>query len=150
MKAQKLTITLKNVSETRRHARKIAAHIKAPSLFVLSGDLGAGKTEWVRAFIKAYLKNDKLIVTSPTYSLINSYEKGAKKVVHMDLYRVRDSGDLESTGITDVLGEKNILCAEWGEIIPTQWVENRTVYHFHFEIKSEDSRVLTSLLNAGH
>ncbi len=143
-------ILLKTLSDTKRHAQKTAQAMKAPALILISGDLGAGKTEWVRAFVKSYLKSKEEVVNSPTYSLVNIHEKGKRKVVHMDLYRVNSVEDLESTGFWDYVSGNDIMCIEWGERIPKESLVSKNVYYLNLKIKSENSRMLTCFFESGH
>jgi tRNA threonylcarbamoyladenosine biosynthesis protein TsaE len=107
--------------ETHKHARLAAKLIGLPPVVILlEGPLGAGKTEWARAFIKAYL-GSKTIVTSPTYSIVNAYKKGRRQVYHFDLYRLQGMDDLESVGFWDFIEGNNVLLVEWGNELPAQW-----------------------------
>jgi tRNA threonylcarbamoyladenosine biosynthesis protein TsaE len=104
----------KNADETHRAASEVASRITDPSILILlSGDLGVGKTEWVRGFVEAYLGDSR--VFSPSYSVVNTYQKGRKRVYHVDLYRLRDGEDLESVGFWDLLREPSVILVEWAD-----------------------------------
>ncbi len=105
------------VLDTGKHAKLFAQNIKTPSIIFLSGDLGSGKTEWARAFVRAYLEKKQIVVPSPTYSLLNIYENGPKKVAHLDLYRAQSLEDLESLGFWDLVKGKMVICVEWADIL---------------------------------
>ena len=138
---------LKDLKDTQKHASKIADHVSQPSLILLKGDLGVGKTQWVRFFIQSYFKNNKLNIQSPSYSLVQVYEKEKKKIVHMDLYRISDLNDLESTGFWDFMGEKNIICVEWSGLLPKEHIKGRECYEIEMKFLENNQRELTCFRN---
>ena len=81
-------------------------------LVFLRGELGAGKTTFVRGYLRACGVTGA--VKSPTYTLIEPYELGDLEVFHMDFYRLTDVGELELIGIRDYLGA-GLLFVEWPE-----------------------------------
>jgi len=114
---QKESLLLRSVEDTHSFAARVAEKIHPPAVILLEGELGVGKTEWVRGFVKAYL-GDVGLVMSPTYTLINAYEHESKRVYHVDLYRLIGEDDLESIGFWDLLAERNVvIIVEWAEKI---------------------------------
>ncbi len=93
-------------------AVEIAKLIKPPLLIFLSGHLGAGKTSFARALIQALGYKGR--VKSPTYSLLETYPVDAAEIVHLDLYRINDPGELEYLGLDDMPAE-TICLVEWPE-----------------------------------
>jgi tRNA threonylcarbamoyladenosine biosynthesis protein TsaE len=79
----------------------------------LQGDLGAGKTTLVRGFLRGMGFTEK--VKSPTYSLIEIYELLNITVLHLDLYRLKNPGEIEALSLRDYLSHKAILLVEWSE-----------------------------------
>ena len=96
-------------------ARLIDADGSYPQFVALRGDLGAGKTEFVRGFASVFSPGSA--VRSPTYALVNEYKRGKKPLFHFDIYRLADEDDLYSTGYFDYL-ERGICLVEWFENIP--------------------------------
>ena len=88
-----------------------------PSFVALYGDLGVGKTAFVRGFTKVFSPN--ALVRSPTFALVNEYPtKGGRRVFHFDMYRITDEDDLYSIGYYDYLDDGSICLVEWSENIP--------------------------------
>ena len=80
-------------------------------IIALEGELGAGKTTLVSGVLRAYGVTGP--VRSPTYTLIEPYEFGGKRVYHLDLYRLTDPDEVEPLGIRDLLSEPSVLLIEW-------------------------------------
>lgn len=93
--------------------QRLAAISPPGSRIYLQGDLGAGKTTLVRGFLRGCGYRGK--VKSPTYTLVEPYEVGAGTVIHIDLYRIRDEGELETLGWREYLDGDGICLVEWPE-----------------------------------
>ena len=88
-----------------------------PPFVALYGDLGVGKTAFVRGFTKVFSPN--ALVRSPTFALVNEYPtKAGRRVFHFDMYRIADEDDLYSIGYYDYLDDGSICLVEWSENIP--------------------------------
>jgi tRNA threonylcarbamoyladenosine biosynthesis protein TsaE len=83
----------------------------APAIVCLSGDLGAGKTTLARGFLRALGVQGP--VRSPTYTLIETYDAGSVTVVHLDLYRLRDPGELDPLGLREWAKPNHLWLIEW-------------------------------------
>lgn len=99
-------------AETEAFAESFAKKLKAGTLVCFFGDLGAGKTAFVRGAV-SYLCPDAF-VSSPTYAVMNEY-KGEVTVCHFDLYRIVSEDDLISIGFDDTLDGERIVFTEWSE-----------------------------------
>lgn len=105
-----------NLEGLNKKCRDLVAKIKSRQIILLSGDLGAGKTTLVQSFVVALGGGGAL---SPTFSLINEYPTPKMRVFHVDLYRLEDEEDLESTGFWDLFEwEEAVIFIEWPEKIP--------------------------------
>jgi tRNA threonylcarbamoyladenosine biosynthesis protein TsaE len=108
-----VTTTTQSEAETRRVARTLAAHLVAGTTILLSGDLGAGKTAFVKGLAEG-LGLDPDEVTSPTFTLVHEYRGGRLPLIHVDLYRV-PTADLDAIGLdTDLLVDA-VTAVEWPE-----------------------------------
>jgi len=123
--------------ETIERAREIGAHLQVPTLILLSGDLGAGKTTLTKGIVSGLGAAKEEEVTSPTFTLVHKYENGTR-VYHVDLYRVVSFHDFETLGLEDVFSEQAIVIVEWSEkfALRTDW----PIVRIHLEHLSEDQR----------
>jgi tRNA threonylcarbamoyladenosine biosynthesis protein TsaE len=94
-------------------AERLAPAVRDGGAIQLHGDLGAGKTTFARALLRALGVGER--VKSPTYSLIESYRVGDLDIHHLDLYRIADAGELEWLGVSDLAVESALLVVEWPE-----------------------------------
>ncbi len=98
-------------------AKELETDLTLPSFIALYGDLGVGKTAFVRGFTKVFSPN--ALVRSPTFALVNEYPtRGGRRVFHFDMYRITDEDDLYSIGYYDYLDDGSICLVEWSENIP--------------------------------
>ena len=88
-------------------------HRDALAVVYLTGDLGAGKTTFARGFLHALGITGP--IHSPTYTLLETYEAAAATVVHLDLYRLRDTAELEPLGLRDLAVAGHVWLIEWPE-----------------------------------
>ncbi|MDH4063365.1 MAG: tRNA (adenosine(37)-N6)-threonylcarbamoyltransferase complex ATPase subunit type 1 TsaE [Acidobacteriota bacterium] len=100
-------------AETRAIAARLAVELKSGALLFLSGDLGAGKTAFVRGLAEG-LGIDPFEVTSPTFTLVHEYRGGRLPLIHVDLYRLA-SADLDEIGLDQDLAAEGIVAVEWPE-----------------------------------
>lgn len=107
----------KNLSDTDAIASEIASLLKKGDVLALYGEMGAGKTAFVRGLVKALCPECLPLVHSPTFAIVNEYEGNEITVYHYDLYRIADEDDLYSTGYFDRLGGEGIVVTEWSELI---------------------------------
>ena len=110
------SIVTRSESETAAAGRDLARSLEAGSVVLLSGELGAGKTAFVRGLAEG-LGIVPGEVTSPTFTLIQEYRGGRLPLVHADLYRLDDGREIDDLGL-DELGEGGVLAIEWAEKLP--------------------------------
>jgi tRNA threonylcarbamoyladenosine biosynthesis protein TsaE len=104
--------------ETENVGKSLAECLTNGGFVAFYGDLGAGKTAFIRGMGQALCPDAE--VCSPTYAVINEYKVKKKTVMcHVDAYRIEDDDDLDSTGFYDCCDYENVVMAvEWSEKIP--------------------------------
>jgi tRNA threonylcarbamoyladenosine biosynthesis protein TsaE len=106
-------VTTRGEEETIALAAGIARGFRGGEVVLLSGELGAGKTVFVRG-LAAGLEADPEEVTSPSFVLLTEYP-GRLRLYHADLFRLRGDGDELELGLEDLPGPHGVLAVEWGE-----------------------------------
>jgi tRNA threonylcarbamoyladenosine biosynthesis protein TsaE len=107
------TIPLPTVEETEDLAARLAKGLVAPLVITFSGEIGAGKTTFIRAMLRAL--GIQSAIKSPTFSLVESYRIDPLQIHHFDLYRIHDETELEYVGFRDYFTPHAICCIEWPE-----------------------------------
>ena len=109
-----------DVSKTEEIGKLLAQELESdaslPPFVALYGDLGVGKTAFVRGFVSAI--SPEAIVRSPTFALVNEYRAKPRTLFHFDMYRIDSEDDLDSIGFYDYLDRSGICLVEWSEKIP--------------------------------
>jgi tRNA threonylcarbamoyladenosine biosynthesis protein TsaE len=104
---------LKDEGETLRLAEKMAVHLCAGMNIYLKGELGAGKTTFVRGLLRGLNYQDK--VKSPTYTLVEPYNFDKFIIYHFDLYRFKDETEWDDSGFREYFNNSSICLIEWPE-----------------------------------
>ena len=126
--------TSKSVDDTLELAQNIESE-KFPSMVIcLNGDLGSGKTVFVKGFASALGIEDN--ITSPTFTIVKEYLTGEMPLYHMDVYRL----DEENFGIEDYFNKDGICIIEWADLIEDRLPSERL--DINFKIIDENTRIL--------
>ena len=110
------TITSRSEAETVAAGRELAPALAVGSVVLLSGDLGAGKTAFIRGVAEG-LGIDPGDVSSPTFTLVQEYRGGRLSLVHVDLYRLNDAREIDELGLEEIAADA-VLAIEWAEKRP--------------------------------
>lgn len=94
-------------------AEKLAANLYGGGIIYLYGDLGAGKTTFVRALMRGFNFEER--VKSPTYGLVESYALDPLTVHHFDFYRIQNVEELQAIGIQEYFSHETLCLIEWPE-----------------------------------
>ncbi len=130
-----LSILSTSEEQTERFAREFAMTLTAGDFLAFFGDLGSGKTAFIRGVASVLCPGER--VSSPTYAIVNEYA-GEPPLYHFDLYRITDDDSLYATGFYDYFDRGGIIAAEWCENVPFALPDKR--YEIHFEKLSETER----------
>ncbi|HKK87825.1 MAG TPA: tRNA (adenosine(37)-N6)-threonylcarbamoyltransferase complex ATPase subunit type 1 TsaE [Saprospiraceae bacterium] len=115
-----MEIRLKTEDQMSEVVRQLTRQFPEKRIFFLRGDLGSGKTSFVKKFAKYLGSSDE--VTSPTFSIIQEYESPRGAIYHMDLYRLDNTSEVEDLGLEEYLEAGNWCFIEWPDILP-KWMK---------------------------
>ena len=107
-----ISLPLDDLDATHRLAAALAATAQPGLTILLSGRLGAGKSELARAFVRVWVDDAGAEVPSPTFTLVQPYEGSRGTVWHCDLYRLGDPDEVEELGLAEAFSEAVVL-VEW-------------------------------------
>ena len=117
-----------NPAETEALGEKLGRAAEPGTVFALSGDLGAGKTQLVKGLARGLGVTAR--VHSPTFTLVNEYGGGRLKLFHLDLYRLETTAQILSAGIGEYLSPDGVAVIEWAERIANE----------EFRMKNEETK----------
>jgi tRNA threonylcarbamoyladenosine biosynthesis protein TsaE len=123
--------TTRSEAETAAFGRELAGALEAGSVVLLFGELGAGKTAFVRGLAEG-LGVGPDAVSSPTFTLVQEYRGGRLALFHADLYRLEDPREVDDLGLDEIAAE-GVLAIEWAEKLPRQPEGARSVRIEHGE-----------------
>ena len=112
--------------ETYDLGKRFGGQALPDQVFVLEGDLGAGKTVFAKGFAKGLGVDEP--VTSPTFTIVKQYDSGRLPLYHMDVYRIGDVDEMEEVGAQEMFASGGVCLIEWGgmieDILPedTVWI----------------------------
>jgi tRNA threonylcarbamoyladenosine biosynthesis protein TsaE len=119
-----------SVQQTESIAAELARSLVGGACVALYGDLGAGKTQFVRGLVRG-LGGNAHAVSSPTFVLLNVYDAPRLKVFHLDAYRIHGPEDFESIGFAELLEQGGVVVVEWADriepLLPKDRIDVRIV-----------------------
>jgi tRNA threonylcarbamoyladenosine biosynthesis protein TsaE len=122
--------------ETETVGARLAANIRAGDVLALVGDLGAGKTQFVKGLARALGSHE--VVTSPTFTLLHEYKGNSLPIYHFDFYRIENVAALRAIGFDEVVFGNGVSIIEWADRFPDA-IPARACW-IKFEIVSEEQR----------
>ena len=133
-----MTAVTRSESETSAVGSELARSLTAGAVILLSGDLGAGKTAFVRGLAEG-LGIDPAAVSSPTFTLIQEYRGGRLPLHHVDLYRLR-SIEVDDLGLDELTLEGGVTAIEWPDRLPRELAA--AAVHVRIEHGDGDTRTI--------
>jgi tRNA threonylcarbamoyladenosine biosynthesis protein TsaE len=127
-----------NKAQAQAWVKAQSAKLKRPAVVLLSGSLGAGKTQFVRWFLEEFKAKD---VASPTFAIHHEYQTPSGAIDHVDLYRLKDDSDLEGVGFWDLFTQpQGLVFVEWADrlsqdVWPTHWQQ----LHLQLSVEVEEA-----------
>lgn len=127
-------------TETIEFAAGLAGNLQGGEVFALVGELGCGKTTFVKGLARGL--DIPVIVTSPTFTLVHHYRGGRLPLIHYDLYRLKKPGEIEALELEDELQRDPVLAIEWPQLVQSILPTGRTRW-VHFEENNSKGWLLT-------
>jgi len=134
--SEEFRIISNSEEETRKISQKIFQLFHAGDTVILDGDLGAGKTYFVKGFVEG--SHSKDLVSSPTFSIANFYRTDTAEILHIDLYRISNIDEFNDLGLYDYFSQ-SIVLIEWGKKFAQCFEEYLLI---SFEINGDNTRTL--------
>ncbi len=104
-------------AETHNYAAQLAKESAAGAVYALVGSLGSGKTEFVRGFVRSL--SPDTTVTSPSFTLVNTYPTDPYKIHHFDFYRLNSADELFEIGYYEYIADDSaVVLIEWADMFP--------------------------------
>ena len=134
-----ITLTAANPSDTAAIAAVLARLAKPGDMFVLIGEMGAGKTFFAQQFGAAFGVTEP--ITSPTFNLLHNYSGGRLPLHHADLYRLERTGEFADLGISELTDAGGVALVEWGDVVDDIISDGLTVALSHVD-DNDDARTI--------
>ena len=118
-----------SVAETEAAGARVAQEVTTGAVLALAGDLGTGKTQFVKGFAQAL--DCPLPVTSPTFTLLHEYRGGRLPIYHFDFYRLENLGALKAIGFDEYIFGDGVSIIEWADRFPVAIPGHARWIRFH-------------------
>lgn len=134
------TFISNSAEETESFGRQFAGSVKPGDVIALTGELGSGKTQFVKGLVAAL--GARTPATSPSFTLLHEYSDGRLPVYHFDFFRIEDRQSAERLGLDDYFFADGVSVIEWADRFPdlipwnARWIS--------LETKSESQRAITA------
>jgi tRNA threonylcarbamoyladenosine biosynthesis protein TsaE len=128
-----------SVATTHAIAGVIAGLVRPRDIIVLAGDMGAGKTAFTVGFTRALGVSEDDQVSSPTFTLVHSYNSGRIPVLHADLYRLNSMAEVADLGLREQVDLGAVALVEWGDVAVDVIGDSLTIELSHDE-NDDDAR----------
>lgn len=140
--ADTIEFKMTSLCDTQALAEEISSILQAGDTLALEGDLGAGKSAFARALIRAYRSDPTTEVPSPTFTIVQSYEAhGKPDIWHADLYRLSDPEELYELGLEEVRDDC-VVVVEWPDRLDKAWREEALTLKFEILPGADDMEEL--------
>ena len=127
-------------SETEALGETLAGQLEPGTVIAFTGDLGAGKTAFVRGLARGLGVRER--VTSPTFTIVNEYEGGRLPLFHFDMYRLGSADELFDIGWEDYLARGGVCAVEWSENV-SDALDNDCLRVDIRRSENDDQRIIT-------
>jgi tRNA threonylcarbamoyladenosine biosynthesis protein TsaE len=138
-----------SVATTHAIAGVIAGLVRPRDIIVLAGDMGAGKTAFTVGFTRALGVSEDDQVSSPTFTLVHSYNSGRIPVLHADLYRLNSMAEVADLGLREQVDLGAVALVEWGDVAADVIGDSLTIELSHDEDDDDERDIVISVEGHG-
>ena len=138
-----------SVATTHAIAGVIAGLVRPRDIIVLAGDMGAGKTAFTVGFTRALGVSEEDQVSSPTFTLVHSYNSGRIPVLHADLYRLNSMAEVADLGLREQVDLGAVALVEWGDVAADVIGDSVTIELSHDEDDDDARGIVISVEGHG-
>ena len=138
-----------SVATTHAIAGVIAGLVRPRDIIVLAGDMGAGKTAFTVGFTRALGVSEDDQVSSPTFTLVHSYNSGRIPVLHADLYRLNSMAEVADLGLREQVDLGAVALVEWGDVAADVIGDSLTIELSHDEDDDDARDIVVSVEGHG-
>ena len=138
-----------SVATTHAIAGVIAGLVRPRDIIVLAGDMGAGKTAFTVGFTRALGVSEDDQVSSPTFTLVHSYNSGRIPVLHADLYRLNSLAEVADLGLREQVDLGAVALVEWGDVAADVIGDSLTIELTHDEDDDDARDIVISVEGHG-
>ena len=138
-----------SVATTHAIAGVIAGLVRPRDIIVLAGEMGAGKTAFTVGFTRALGVSEEDQVSSPTFTLVHSYNSGRIPVLHADLYRLNSMGEVADLGLREQVDLGAVALVEWGDVAADVIGDSLTIELSHDEDDDDARDIVISVEGHG-
>lgn len=131
---------MRSLAETHALAAAIAGLAKVGDVILLAGDMGAGKTAFAQGFGRALGITEP--ITSPTFTVVHTYDTGRVVLHHADLYRLDRRSEIDDLGLDELTEGRGILLVEWGDVLAETFGDHLAILIERTD-DSDDARRIT-------
>ena len=131
---------MRSLAETHAVAAAIAGLAKVGDVILLAGDMGAGKTAFAQGFGRALGITEP--ITSPTFTVVHTYDTGRVVLHHADLYRLDRRSEVDDLGLDELTEGRGILLVEWGDVLAETFGDHLVILIERTD-DSDDARRIT-------
>jgi len=131
---------VRSLAETHAVAAAIAGLAKVGDVILLAGDMGAGKTAFAQGFGRALGITEP--ITSPTFTVVHTYDTGRVVLHHADLYRLDRRSEVDDLGLDEMTEGQGVLLVEWGDVLAETFGDHLAILIERID-DSDDARRIT-------
>jgi tRNA threonylcarbamoyladenosine biosynthesis protein TsaE len=133
-----ISLLVQSIADTHGVAAAIAQLSRTGDIIVLAGEMGAGKTAFAQGFGAALGVDEP--ITSPTFTLVHTYDTGRVTLHHADLYRLDKMSEVSDLALHEMVDEDGVMLVEWGDVASELLGDHLEVFLRHNPEHADDER----------